>query len=746
MINSHFCLPLRADTAAPRDAREVLLSYTRLQYSEDFWTRFWGRVEVVVDRVWERTKGRNFGERGKYWEKVEEVVRGMMLENMKTTAPCEPSLPLSWIICLDEARCFNLTPPGCAYDILTHMLRAARLIPRGSILLYMDTLSELNVLFPSTVFSSERMRMGGCKMGVYTDLTTWDIGAHMHKDQIPKTIQESVRTGCMSLYGRPYWSSLRDVGDVDEIIKAAGAKLCATYGNLSTSKVSNLALLAAIANRVNIDVNPAFRLTPELVGSHLGYLDHYDEEMGPKVLHISYPSDPIVSAAASMVFQTHPALIGAALEQLRAHAQSRMVEPGERGELVAQILCTLVMEELAKSTKSAIPVRAFLEMLCGSDYSRYVSKGMENDGMGETLLSGLMNFNHFIKVAGYTPSREDMAGFLRRRAAIVCKDCQWGIDLIIPIVLPKAFDKPVSRPATTVESGEAQGKISASLISLSEAETVRLGGMSPSKLREAGSLESLTDLADSDLTELLGRLEDRNGGGLREIQPNPALEKILTREKETASAAVPTLSAQHEDVSHVKGDMGEGIPIEASHVSYILIQCKNHRSAGGFFPKQLEMFNPFDAGIEQGGPRSGTPARKRPVPESEGGEGGEDGTAVPLIEYPRENRPYVALGLFFNNTEKCDLRELETYPKSSSHNKDFISLALVNGHRRAAQFRILGKGAANVVEVLEELLAMYPSTLDLARSGCDVTVKSAQKYGYKGTELKVDPFTDRLEL
>lgn len=188
-----------------------------------------GKAEETERTLWSAIKafGRAPGE-PTYWTVAEDIAGTTMRSagcSMEVTTPADGDFFLSWMVCLDEARRFNKKPKGCKHDLLTHFIRAARLLPQGAILIFMDTLSQLRVLFPRTLFSSERMVDTGTKLAVLTDILSWDLGARAFKGQVPQTIHESTRVEFMSLYGRPMWNAMRESQDHARILKTAQLKL-----------------------------------------------------------------------------------------------------------------------------------------------------------------------------------------------------------------------------------------------------------------------------------------------------------------------------------------------------------------------------------------------------------------------------------------------------------------------------------------------------------------------------------------
>ena len=117
--------------------------------------------------------------------------------------------PLDLIVCIDEARNFQKKPSsGCKWDLLMQLNRAARLLPKGSVFIFMDTLSDLNVMYPERAFPSDRTIYMGLKTFVYTDLLTWDLGRKCKSERAARTFSSRPKRRpwpCMAdLCGQPW--------------------------------------------------------------------------------------------------------------------------------------------------------------------------------------------------------------------------------------------------------------------------------------------------------------------------------------------------------------------------------------------------------------------------------------------------------------------------------------------------------------------------------------------------------------
>ena len=177
---------------------------------------------------------------------------------------------------------------------------------------------------------------------------------------------------------------------------------------------------------------------------------------------VSYRSEPLL-AHSSFIFisedkrdlKNYDKRLASMLVDLKNTLLSSHSKPGDRGELIAQVLCMRAFDRVfmlvnePKNYPRCPTVQEFLRELVGDEKKVKaildLSQNKEKDL--ELLLKGKVNFNHFTQIYGYTPTRADMTAFMKRRAAIACQAGQAGIDFIIPVLLEKTVNSdPVSSP------------------------------------------------------------------------------------------------------------------------------------------------------------------------------------------------------------------------------------------------------------------------------------------------------------
>ena len=396
---------------------------------------------------------------------------------------------------------------------------------------------------------------------------------------------------------------------------------------------NQLRRLALLATRVHLDIDPHFKSAPELIGSYLAHVDSYCHEKTGYTVDISYPSDPIVSMASTKVLVQDPKLWKEGLNVLKSFIRSRSIASGERGELISQLICSYAADLITKgvparqdSSVPSLKVRDFLSQLMGErHYEEFLSRAEKKEKNIEAVLDGYVNFNHFVKVEGYIPQRGDLVEFLHRRAAVVCKSCQVGVDMIIPVVLRNPHGKPSGQ--TPVSYGKDNR-------SSFEAQPVH-----KESLDSADLTHQISEIANS-----LELMNDVTAGPIRLSSENSASpDRSSPKRVSSESIASPKrmMPQEHKADEYL---------MDERFVSYILIDSKNYQS--GCLLKDLRRLNPFAAGLE---------------PESP--------------EEAEHTVPYLAIAMYYDGKETSCIEELPTYKEGQQEPNNFASITLCNAHQ-----------------------------------------------------------------
>ena len=657
--------------------------FLNLQFSDSFWRSFFEELTITADRLWESTKIKKFNEAESYWEQVEVWVRKLLSEGFTPIPHGADDPPLDLIVCIDEARNFQKLPSGCKWDLLMQMNRAARLLPAGSVFVFMDTLSDLNVMYPEKAFPSDRSKLMGLKNFVYTSILTWDLGYKVKPERAARNIFESAETKFMALYGRPLWTAMLETGTGGEDIMAVAESKLTCLRKLG-KKLEPLGLLALIATRVNLDIHPRFCSTPELIGSFIAHVDCYRHEETGYAIDVSYPSDPIVSMASTRRLANSPEFWVEGLKVLKSCVKAESVGNGERGELVSQLVCTYAADLAFKATPRSgdasfpcLKVEDFLVELMGKKlYKEFLKLPSTEEKDIDAVLNGYINFNQFIKVSKYVPQRRDLVEFLHHRAAVVCKNCQVGADLIIPVILARPHEGEPSKK-TRVNYGKR------------EPSSFKCKFAPGNSLISAEDSQKITKIA-----EILKSMDDVAGGPI-ELDNIRAASR--TRSHAPASSSSPVRGM------HRQQEREDEYLMDEQYVSYILIDSKNYQSSR--LPSVLENLNPLAAGIER-------QSSKR--------------SKVSTV-------PYLAIAMYYDDKKVHRIKEMPTYKEGQTEPDNFASVALYNPHMNLKFPKVISNELAEFLRPTD--------VIDLASEGEERLTGCMQLFGIRGTDFDKWPVT-----
>lgn len=581
-----------------------------------------------------------------------------------------PSHSLLFIFSLDEARHAIHRLKGCQLDVLTHLNRASRLLCGGGLFLFLDTLSDLNVLDPKATFWNHRIQNVGKEHFVFCDLLTWDQFAI--KSQC---IEQTTEPKVMASYGRPLWSAFGD--QKIDLVSLALAKLrgeSTVEASLQPSQ-NPAADLAPLAARTDLDINTSMMLTQQLVGSHMAYLHLIEAFTGKSFL--SYPSEPLLADGAKK-FLTHRSNWTTCLKEATRLLKSRTIDKGERGELIAQILCLMAVDNAAKDDRSCPTVKEFLEQLVGQAHMSEILDKKIITGANGAVLGGKVNFNHFTKIIGYVPTRADIQEFVQRRLAVVCQDGQKGIDIIIPVILPSSY--PGSGPCEpkTVNPGEGFSKYF-----IPEQKCTEILDKSPYYYSESQKAEGLLDASEQKHFEQSVNLVKMAYSFVFNGPHRPC------REIEMKEASRDMSDGESIPERILDAGIGSNYVIDKDHASYILIQVKNY-AAG--WDRSLTC-DPVEAGIES-------------------------------LQEGRKNRPFVSLGLVFDSSTAKSRVQPMKFRDECCAVSNAIQVTCVNPHMHSQWYA-----------ELDNMLKSYPGPAELSADGADKLTKMLGKAMAYGTQL-----------
>lgn len=194
-----------------------------------------------------------------------------------------------------------------------------------------------------------------------------------------------------------------------------------------TDKLEQHDMLAILRARLPFRLHRT-DVAAELVANHMSVCTFISEDR--HFLQSTVISEPILAdAAARWMLQKDNAL--QILCNYLSLTTNGTVDVGRCGEHVAAIIF-LLARDVAQGVAihhSMLPLPRFLNCFVESS----IAKGVV--GSCRSLERGVISFNHFSYVS-YTPRKNELLEFMARGTAVLCKDMERGIDLIIPILMP----------------------------------------------------------------------------------------------------------------------------------------------------------------------------------------------------------------------------------------------------------------------------------------------------------------------
>jgi hypothetical protein len=232
-------------------------------------------------------------------------------------------------------------------------------------------------------------------------------------------------------------------------------------------RLPHILKLAILRQRIPFNVFVP-EISSEMVARYLSWCAYISDDRD-YVLSVS-PSEPAIADAASVLLATS-GLWPDVLKTFHDMCSFGVVDPGIGGETVMAILLLLardlvVLRQLTKnhsgntekmlseSMFAAVKLGDLLDGLFGSDVTKNIAQATKARAQAKNLLDlvdyGMVSFNHFVKLSD-TPTQKQLMSIFARGAAILCKSCQRGIDIIIPVLLPTSVQETCN-PEQDMES------------------------------------------------------------------------------------------------------------------------------------------------------------------------------------------------------------------------------------------------------------------------------------------------------
>ena len=160
------------------------------------------------------------------------------------------------------------------------------------------------------------------------------------------------------------------------------------------------------------------------------------------------PSEPLLAEAARDLLQ-HTSMNP--INHLAQHSDLDCIDLGRRGELVATFIVMQARDRAAKEERW-MPIPEFMKALLSSAHHEELRSSSlwfkgEHKSFSETFKGYGMWFNHVIRVdSSEMLSADNLCKFLTRGAMVVCRENQFGVDIVLPACL---VDKNLSKDTVT---------------------------------------------------------------------------------------------------------------------------------------------------------------------------------------------------------------------------------------------------------------------------------------------------------
>jgi hypothetical protein len=304
-----------------------------------------------------------------------------------------------------------------------------------------DTTSKISNLVPRVVDPSERMLpiTKYLHQPIFA-LNTLDV----HLEELGSaSLRFKVLTpkSEFCLFGRP---GLKFVASTPNSIPLLIQKLlCDNPANMilhSSTILSDAQALAVVSSRVCLSVVSWGKLPSDLVSGHMSLCTGISRSR--EQIFIFRPMEPALAFASACL----TSIIGWSnlIKSLNSMIADTAVEGGSRGEIAAQLVMLMTMDSVSKLTyelqvtrevnvdetsMKSVRVREFLDSLLGPARSNVA------DNVSEEKYKQL---DQWIRVYQFVPiystvTADDLVTAFNRFSAFVCKRCNPGCDLIIPV-------------------------------------------------------------------------------------------------------------------------------------------------------------------------------------------------------------------------------------------------------------------------------------------------------------------------
>ena len=335
-----------------------------------------------------------------------------------------------------------------------------------------DTMSAISNFAPPTHMDHSVREIGGELMAPFYLLKSIPMAPFFGEGWMIKSAAEAVKMCNVLALSRPlFWrGQSSDNVDMLSTLELAKAKLvyCADMSKVSEQLgraegfATSLALFFA---RIQLAVVEMPSVSAELVRSRMAFCREISDDRSH--LSVGYVSEPVV-AEASCFFWNDEDLLAKVLDHLLIYTKrTGTYNKGNVGELVAMIILCLAWNKACQVQRNILCQSAsptpddcfpFSRLITVKEYLRALLGDNGFEANSEPLSEGVVYFSHFRKIH-YMPSKGMFLEFFRRGAAIICKNQEEGLDLVIPVILPGSCYELVEANIAFISCADQKPKV-----------------------------------------------------------------------------------------------------------------------------------------------------------------------------------------------------------------------------------------------------------------------------------------------
>ncbi|KAF8594720.1 hypothetical protein BDV93DRAFT_131989 [Ceratobasidium sp. AG-I] len=264
------------------------------------------------------------------------------------TSPHSPKM----VIAIDEAHDLNqvvethFRPSHILCKVISAFNRAHSEVSNWVVFVSTDS-KVADFSAPSYIHPSHRVSQGGERLFPPYVLLGWDQMVPKLQD-LNLEPQDVARFRHIAGYGRPLWSSLMAaLVPADIILETACEKLC---GSRNFDPTRPMQALAILGQRCFLEPKFGHRgAISYQQNSVAGYMRICtDTTENGTWQETAYPSEPVLSCAASLLLHAKPDIMASSLRCLMKEISSGLIDTGKHGELVSRLLLLLAKDLCAR--------------------------------------------------------------------------------------------------------------------------------------------------------------------------------------------------------------------------------------------------------------------------------------------------------------------------------------------------------------------------------------------------------------